>query len=205
MKVLSIDVDYAFSPAISSYDDYIVGSRIDYLEQQKILTERGFSKSMLNYSKFNQIELLNYSKFNQIKKILSYFSKVKIVTIEHHQQIIDHIGHANKLDIQNIDHHHDIFYPGWHELETLDEGNWVYHLSKTNKLKSYTWFRNKDSEDLSNEVKLNFKYLEVFDLHIKKIVKPDIIILCSSPHWTFDSENILIKKLMEERWKTTLD
>ena len=34
-NVLSIDIDYAYSPTISLYDDHIEGSRISLQDQQK--------------------------------------------------------------------------------------------------------------------------------------------------------------------------
>ena len=104
-------------------------------------------------------------------------------------------SHKN-ITLQNIDHHHDIFYPGWHDIDNLDEGNWVYHLSQVCKLKEYTWFRNVDSEDFC-KIDINFIFNEIFSLDLNQIKKPDIIVVCSSPHWTCDVENSLINKLLE--------
>ena len=184
MNILSIDIDYAFSPTISLYDDFIVGSRIDYEEQQDILSANNCCSPKLNKK-----------KFNKLKKILKNFKNTTVVTIEHHHEIINHIFLFKNLHIQNIDHHHDIFYPDWHELEKLDEGNWVYHLSKTNKLKKYTWFKNSDSEPYCDCLDLNFEFRQLVDLSIKHVTKPELIVLCSSPHWTFDYNNTLMKKM----------
>ena len=186
MNVLSIDIDYAFSPTISLYDDFIVGSRIDYEEQQNILKVNNCCSPKLNKK-----------KFKKLKKILKNFKNTSVVTIEHHHEIINHIFSFKNLHIQNIDHHHDIFYPGWHDLELLDEGNWVYHLSKLDKLKRYDWFRNKDSENFCNSIDLNFEFKEYFDLKVNYLLKPDIIFLCSSPHWTSDINNLLTNKLLK--------
>ena len=187
MNVLTIDVDYAFSPSISAYDDFVIGSRISYENQKKILIDKGCETTKINKSKFNNI--------SKVFKKVSY--NTKIITVTHHHEILKHIPHDKDIFLQNIDHHHDIFYPGWHNLEILDEGNWVHHLAKTSRLKKYMWFRNKDSESFCNCIDLNFDFCQKFDLKVEDIVRPDIIILCSSPHWTFDSGDALVKKLLE--------
>lgn len=184
-NILTIDIDYAFSPDIASYDDYVIGSRIDITEQKKILLKKGFGAPRLNKQKFETIVNI-YNKFK---------SKAKVVTVTHHQEILKHI-HCDDLNLQNIDHHHDIFYPGWHELENLDEGNWVYHLSQAKNIKEYTWFRNADSENFTADLDLNFKFKQIYDLSVHYVVKPDLIVLCNSPHWTLDEDNVLINKIL---------
>ena len=188
MNVLTIDIDYAFSPHISLYDDYVEGSRITYENQRKILSNKGFAEPKINQE-----------KFNKLVEIFKYFSTDKnFECVDHHHEILKYLTSSNNFRIQNIDHHHDIYYPGWHCLNVLDEGNWVYHLSKEKKIESYEWFRNKDSEDFSSTIQLNFNFLQTNDLELKMINPPDIIVLCSSPHWTFDTNNLLIKKLIGE-------
>ena len=188
MNVLTIDIDYAFSPMISTYDDHVIGSRISLEEQKNILLGKGFTEPEINHKKFT--DLVNV--FNNFR------SNAKVVLITHHHQILDHIPLHEDINLQNIDHHHDIFYPDWHELEKLDEGNWVYHLSKTNKLKKYTWFKNSDSEPYCDCLDLNFEFRQLVDLSIKHVTKPELIVLCSSPHWTFDYNNTLMKKMAGE-------
>ncbi len=186
MNVLTIDIDYAFSPSISIYDDYVIGSRISFESQKSILNEEKLPEPKLNIEKFNDIKkVLNYARPN-----------APVISIEHHHEILDYIPKKIKVSLQNIDHHHDIFYPDWHDLDQLDEGNWVYHLSKTNQLEKYTWFKNNDSEPFCNCIDLNFDFSQYLEIKEKYILMPDIIILCSSPHWTYDVDNLLIEELL---------
>lgn len=186
MNVLTIDIDYAFSPSIAIYDDYIIGSRIS-IESQK---------SILNKKKLPEPKL-NIEKFDSLKKILKLVkTNAAVISIEHHHEILNYIPKNRKVLLQNIDHHHDIFYPGWHNLDELDEGNWVYHLSKTNQLEKYTWFKNNDSEAFCNCIDLNFEFNQHLEIKEDYVLIPDIIVLCSSPHWTYDVDNLLIKKLL---------
>ena len=188
MNILTIDIDYVFSPHISAYDDYVIGSKITIEEQKKILYDQGFKNPKINEKKFKNLKKI----FNGIFK-----SKIPIKVIQHHHEAIQYISKKEEIILQNIDHHHDIYYPGWHELENLDEGNWVYHLSKSHNLKRYDWFKNNDSEIFCNCISLNFDFVQYLELKSNYILEPDIVILCSSPHWTYDDKNLIIDKLLE--------
>mgnify|MGYP003138019773 CR=1 FL=1 len=193
MNVLTIDVDYAYSPSISAYDDFVVGSKITIEKQKEIFRSKNCEKPTLNEQKLLQIaDILDKFKEN-----------TKIVVVQHHHEIIGYLDMHNDLYIDNIDHHHDIYYPGWHDLELLDEGNWVYHVSKNAKLKRYTWFRNVDSEPFSSKIKLNFDFIQKDDLRMDCISKPDIIVICASPHWTLDTEGAVINQLMRGTYADT--
>ena len=193
MNVLTIDVDYAYSPSISAYDDFIVGSSISIEKQKEILIAKQCVKPTLNKQKLSQI-IAVLDKFND---------DTKIVVVQHHHEIINHLATCSDLYIENIDHHHDIYYPGWHNLDILDEGNWVYHVSKTGRLKRYTWFRNVDSELYSSTIKLNFDFIQKDDLDVNCISKPDIIVICASPHWTLDTEGAVINQLIRGTYGDT--
>ena len=51
MNVLSIDIDYAFSPTISVYDDFVEGSRITLDEQNKIFQQNQLPTPEVNQEK----------------------------------------------------------------------------------------------------------------------------------------------------------
>ena len=53
MNVLSIDIDYAYSPSISNYDEFIEGSRISDEEQLSILKNKVIFKPECNPQKLN--------------------------------------------------------------------------------------------------------------------------------------------------------
>ena len=185
-SVLSIDIDYVFSPGIESYDDYVTGSRIPLLEELKYLQRLGYEPR------------ISEEKTLQISKAMANVNcEVPCHVITHHHEILRFL--PNKpFEIFNFDHHHDIFYSGWHDKNVLDEGNWVFSLNENENFKKYTWIRNQESED-APKTDLNFVFEEVI-IGEADIVLPEfnLIVLCSSPHWTFDLGNIIIERLLTD-------
>ena len=55
-NVLSIDIDYAYSPSISAYDDHVEGSRISLGEQQKIFSDLCLPEPAVNKEKLEVIK-----------------------------------------------------------------------------------------------------------------------------------------------------
>jgi len=178
---LSIDLDYAFSPTISQYDDYIEGSRISLTQQKKILKENNLPEPTINID-----------KFMLLVKILKMNSEhvENINTGDHHNQIINFLPN-DSFSLYNFDHHHDIYYPGWHDLKVLDEGNWVSHLENFN-IKEYIWIRNKDSENIYDFCHLAFPVISHTSVDFKSLPRFEDVFICKSPHWTGDeSEKFL--------------
>jgi len=181
MNVLTIDVDYAFSPSISEYDDFVSGSVIDLNLQIEQLEKLGMRPE------------LNEKKFNELISVVKRLGKnVSLEKVTHHHEILNVLPGCN-LTIFNIDHHHDIFYPGWHDKEILDEGNWVYHLETCD---GYFWIRNKDSEDVPDH-NLSF---DVRELYMNDFLSSfpifDSVVFCASPHWTDGRGNDIVEKLI---------
>lgn len=183
-NILSVDIDYAYSPTISEYDDFIKGSSITPEKQMEELKK-------LNLP----LPLINFEKFNLLKRVVSTFvlPTAKIVIMPDHHQILDFLP-GGRLSIYNIDHHHDIFYPGWHDREVLDEGNWVSHVKN---LASYSWFRNLDSENLDSSVELNFDYAELYLDADTVFPKFDFLFCCFSSHWTGPDGEGYARELLE--------
>ena len=173
MIVLSIDIDYAYSPTISSYDDYVEGSRISIDEQREILSEINAPAPKVNLEKLKLLKSVVKHKTTE---------STNIIIAEHHHEILKYLPHETRV-IYNFDHHHDIFYPGWHDLEKLDEGNWVSFLRGTN-LEEYNWVRNDDSEDYEADIELGFKFKELYLDNVDSLPTFDILFCCSSMHWT---------------------
>jgi hypothetical protein len=48
MNILSLDIDYAYSPTISAYDDYVVGSSISTEAQKKIFKDKNLPEPKAN-------------------------------------------------------------------------------------------------------------------------------------------------------------
>ena len=183
MNILSIDIDYAYSPTISLYDDFVVGSSITPEEQIDRLKKSGLPMPSVNPEKFSQLK-------NVVSKHVT--KKTKIFSAANHHAILDSLP-TLPLNIYNIDHHHDIFYPGWHDREKLDEGNWVSHVPN---LLSYTWFRNLDSENLDQSVSLNFDYKELYLNPETNMPDFDVFFCCFSPHWTGPSGKKYTEQLL---------
>ena len=175
--ILSIDIDYAYSPTISIYDDFVEGSRVTLEEQDKILSKLKMPKPEVNLEK---IKLLK----EVVKKKTT--PRTPVIICEHHDEIMNYLPRDEKFSIVNFDHHHDVYYPGWHEKEVLDEGNWVYHLDNESIIK-YTWVRNADSENLDRIIKLDFEMEEVLEPNIDEFPSFDMLFFCASSHWTGDS------------------
>ncbi len=181
MNVLTIDVDYAFSPSISEYDDFVRGSAIDLDLQLQQLDRLGF------------VPKLNEEKFCELISVVSKLDKsVDYRKITHHQEILNFLPDCN-VTIFNIDHHHDIFYPGWHDKEILDEGNWVYHLKTCD---GYFWIRNHDSEDApEHDLPFDVRELCMTDF-LSSFPFFDLVIFCASPHWTDAKGLNMVDKLI---------
>ena len=181
MNVLTIDIDYAFSPSISEYDDFVRGSAIDLDLQLNQLKRLGLTPR-LNEDKLDEL----------ISVVIKLKKTIQLRKITHHQEIINVLT-DRYVTIFNIDHHHDIFYPGWHDKEVLDEGNWVYHLKKCN---GYFWIRNPDSEE-AQEHTLPF---DVKELYMRDLLSSfpsfDLVVFCASPHWTNAKGEDIVDKLI---------
>ena len=174
MNVLSIDIDYAYSPSISNYDEFIEGVRISDEEQSSILKNNAIFKPECNPEKLN---ILKSVVKNNIKK------HAPVIIIENHDEILNFLPDNIKMSIYNFDHHHDIYYPGWHSLDKLDEGNWVYFLKDKN-VTEYTWFRNSDSEDMLFDLpELKFNIKQVYNIN-NTLPMFDITFFCISSRWS---------------------
>ena len=174
MNVLSIDIDYAYSPTISAYDDYVEGSRVSLAKQLEIFKENNLPLPAANQSKLDFLKQIIVEKTD---------STTPIVIAEHHHQILPFLPSVKPYQLFNFDHHHDVYYPGWHSLDELDEGNWVYFLRNSPMIK-YVWIRNEDSENLPPDLQLNFELQEIYEPTMEEFPKFDLVFACSSEHWT---------------------
>jgi hypothetical protein len=184
MHILSIDIDYAFSPGIEAYDDHIIGSRISLAEQVKINSELKLPTPRINPVKLNYLK----SIFNTCK------DDAPLIIIKHHHQILEYLP-TTPFHLYNVDHHHDIFYPDWHELDKLDEGNWISHID-SNLIESYTWIRNATSEDIDRDVNIPFVHRQLIDPDINILPRFDQVFICISPHWTGEKDLSSVLKII---------
>ena len=103
----------------------------------------------------------------------------------------------DEYNLINIDHHHDFHYG--RNLDVLDEGNWLFHISNVFKKKiNYTWISNPNSEHIYLKHLKNLKSFN-FDHNINYIKqkKFDVIFICCSPDYATTSEVITSYKIIE--------
>lgn len=185
-NILSIDMDYAYSPSISSYDDHIVGSRISLKEQEDINRNLRLPKPEINPYKVSYLRTL-------LKEKLLHSAPVFFIT--HHHDILKHLPDC-PYRLYNFDHHHDIFYPGWHQINELDEGNWLHHVN-TLYFREYIWIRNLDSEWIETLDGITFP-VSVINPEPSLAGLPifDSAVICSSPHWTGTTDFEIIREML---------
>tara|TARA_Y100000592_G_scaffold93907_1_gene157859 strand:+ start:66 stop:647 length:582 start_codon:yes stop_codon:yes gene_type:complete len=187
-NILSIDIDYAYSPTISVYDNYVEGTRVTLEEQRKILDKLGMP-----------IPKVNPKKIKILKKVVKEKTNLftPIIICQHHNEILNYLPKNKPFNIVNFDHHHDVHYPGWHDKEILDEGNWVHHLNNS-LLEKYLWIRNSDSEDLPDISKCSFTLTEEESPDISKMPDFDMLFFCVSSHWTGNCGNKHILNIISD-------
>jgi len=123
------------------------------------------------------------------KDIILAYSHIKIYPIFTH-------GY-DEYNLINIDHHHDFHYG--RDLNDLNEGNWLYHISNVFKNKiNYTWISNPNSRHIFLKELKNLKSFS-FDHNINYIkdVNFDKIFLCCSPDYAMTPEVITSYKIVE--------
>ena len=143
------------------------------------------------------------TNLKQQEELLSFlipiiYNNKNIITTYLHDKIYPLFRHGyDEYNLINIDHHHDFHYK--QNLNILNEGNWLFHLSNVFKNKiNYTWISNPDSNHINlNELK-NLKSF-VFDHNISYIKqrKFDVIFMCCSPHFAITNEVITSYKIIE--------
>ena len=169
-SILSIDLDFAFSPVIATYDDFVEGSRITLDEQRRVREQLNLPSPTVNPDKIAYLRELIAAARSASTPQVHY--------IEHHHEIVPILDGFTSVRIINVDHHHDVLYPGWHSAEVLDEGNWVLWLARQFRVESYLWVRNPDSEDLDTGVRIDFEYAETEWLDPAQMGPVDKVILC---------------------------
>ena len=71
MNILSIDIDYAFSPTICDYDDYIEGSRISLAEQNEINRKLNLPRPKVNQNTIEYLRQVIQDKTTSLTPITS--------------------------------------------------------------------------------------------------------------------------------------
>jgi hypothetical protein len=140
----------------------------------------------------------NPRQFNDILSLCMELFKNKIPTIfiKSHHEIYNHINEEEF--IINIDHHHDF---GYEKFQSVDEGNWLFHLANvfTHKI-NYTWISNPTSDHVYwINTKMHKLKSFMFDHNINYIRETnfDKIFLCCSPDHAIAKEAVVAYKIVE--------
>jgi hypothetical protein len=126
------------------------------------------------------------------------YSHKDIILSYSHDNIYPIFTHGyDEYNLTNIDHHHDFHYGK--NFNSLNEGNWLYHLSNVFKNKiNYTWISNPNSHHIVLKELKNLKSF-LFDHNISYItnINFDKIFLCCSPDYATTPEVITSYKIIE--------
>lgn len=177
MKILSVDFDIIMAPDINLYNQFVPRNNLEEIIKSHPQLV-GLRADLKHYQKLVNL-LLYLSKGINYNDIYVAFS---------HENIGEFLKNENDLEVVNIDHHHDLGYDEKELFEKCTCANWAYYFFKQNKIKSYTWLNNANSDIIPPPKQENcFSTEEFCDItelnYIEKFGKPDKIFLCLSPEW----------------------
>ena len=195
-NILSIDLDY-----IS--DVYLGNSFKGYLGTS--LVSEKYWDVAVEACRPNASDLVENRK--NVREVFRAFldsraGNTKVVFGIHHDSIRNHIPkEAEDLNIVNIDHHHDLGYSRVQDIQSSlgvnNEANWVSAIS--DQISDYTWVKNSSSFTEGHTPPLGFNIYEkesANDVDIKG-TKWDLVFVCLSPNYTYDTHWIYFYLLID--------
>ena len=132
MVIATIDFDIIMAPSIQLYNTLVPAQNWD-----KLTENPHFQLCMADTNIYEKI-------FKYIMKCVKCLDQSHIHFIDSHDKVLSYIN--EKSDIINIDYHHDIGYGNDPNKPDLTCADWVSYLYNEDKLNSYTWIRNINSE-----------------------------------------------------------
>ena len=206
MNILSIDLDFISGPAILHNDD-----KVRELQSQDEMDGTDMWPVPKWYELFDtypgqfshELDIENYHYcLRAFLRALRGCQDVKF-GYDHDNILYGLEGHTD-IEVVNIDHHSDILSHGMEfteqEIKMVDddervtEGNWGYYLQSQDRLKSFHWILNVNSEEFNDALlgdmvfgnKFSWSFKEDYDFGDYKF---DQIFVCISPgyvpplHW----------------------
>lgn len=170
MIIATIDFDIIMAPSIQLYNTLVPAQSWD-----KLIENPHFQLCMADTNIYEKI-------FKYIMKCVKYLDQSHIHFIDSHDKVLLYIN--EKSDIINIDHHHDIGYGNDPDKPDLTCADWVSYLYNKDKLNSYTWIRNINSELPEGKwdyIDYNEKIIQEYN--IDELQVPDELIICLSEPW----------------------
>ena len=203
MKILSIDLDFISAPAINEF--YTSGMYKIPVDDQPVVKWKQYQSKMPEAfeSMSQNIDVDNYDFC--LRTFLRALKNCKDVYFGYdHDNILYGLEGHSDIEVVNIDHHSDILSNGMEsteqeikhldEDERVSEGNWGYYLQSQDRLKSFHWILNFNSEEFPDTLlgdnvfgnKFSWSFKEDYDFGDYKF---DQIFVCVSPgyvpplHW----------------------
>lgn len=122
---------------------------------------------------------------------------VIVENIEEHDEIVKIMENHNVKDcnMYNIDHHHDLFHSEGDNSLNLE--NWVVHSKSRGQILNYNWIHRELSE-LSCDNPFYYTRTCLGDLDINKIEDIDLVVICTSHHFTPKRYHNIINNILSE-------
>jgi hypothetical protein len=187
MNILSIDIDFLFTDMmkIQMYMDTelkpqhswkVIGWKSKIKEFKPCVKSAQFVNNILNKCITKNTLVETITEHDEIIKI---FNKHKV----------------EEADVFNVDYHHDITYGNTDDEVNIE--NWVMFGKKNNQIKNYYWIGQADSKPCKESL-IQFKQSYWKDIDLDKLPKFDLIVLCTSKHFTPPKYWKLCEKIKEE-------
>ena len=161
MKILSIDLDYFMSPTIQLYNNIFFDNN-PLTRWKDLFNNTDFKENHLIIDQSNLLFC-----FDIFLKSLKHCDKVSFGY--EHDSILFSLRNMSDIELINIDHHDDVLggsyisnvsndvegalskeYYDLSQDGRVNESNWVSWLANEDKLKSYTWIGNENSNKSKN-------------------------------------------------------
>lgn len=184
MTVLTIDFDTIMYLSLPTYNNFI---REEYKFEDMATHFPHMWGAAADLGLYQNLTEFLMKLFERLDKDAFYF-------IDNHAEIVDCTADLEKFDLINVDYHHDIGYgyicQHWdEELDFASVGDWVKYLTDRDRINSYTWVANGNSEFDTDIIDAKYYPQEVLELPFdfykleKYLDKIDRVVLCGSSWW----------------------
>ena len=184
MNVLSIDIDFLFTD-MSIIQKYMDVDLKPYQSWKVIEWKSGiknFEPCRESYNFLSALLIKVLKKDTVISRIKEHDEIIKVFEKES----------VKKANVFNVDYHHDVSYGNTDDELNIE--NWVLFGKKKGMIDKYNWITQVDAKPCQHSV-MKFNSSDWRDIDLDKIPKMDLIVLCTSHHFTPRKYWGLAKKL----------
>ena len=184
MNILSVDLDFLFTD-MAIIQKYMDVDLKPYQSWKVVEWKSGIKK----------FEPCSESYIFLSSLLIKVLKKDTIITrVKEHDEII-RIFEENKVKkakVFNVDYHHDVSYGNTDDELNIE--NWVMFGKKKGMIDQYNWITQVDAKPCQHSV-MKFNSSDWRDINLDKLPKMDMIVLCTSFHFTPREYWGLAKKL----------